>query len=329
MQMGKNSWLKIIALLVIVLVSGLIHRVFIYPKIAKQEAWLIDLTHRRIGHHASVVYFSASPNSAVAPDDTLQKTIHQFASEALPFSITAIDTGALHAGIFLKILERIPPTKLPKLVVVDLNIRSFGANWLHSNLENALQRNFVYWNKRPSVLNHFLAATKWYDYRSPAEHIRAIEYEEKFEKLPFPFPQSSIKHWVNNLAADKPNREQAATFIRHFGFLIKPGNDQLNNYQQLIQWSKQHGVKLIFLMLPENIEGMKEVVGEELSDLVSLNAKFLNHYFRKQGQVVIDLHNALGKEQFFEQFPTEHYRSAGRKMVGEAIAAWINEKLSK
>lgn len=325
MNRVKYISIRLMILALILIIAEVFHRTFIYPKIKKDEGWLQTLVENKTKNKADVYYFSASPNQASANDESDKRFISAIANESSKLKISSVDTGAIHAGIFYKILNHLPKNKYPKAIVMDLNIRSFGVNWIHSNLENALQRNFVYWNQRPSIVNHFLAATKWYDYKSPAEHLRAIEYEEKFGQLPYSKNHSTIKKWVDSLFKTKQYSEEGKLMIQQFAFEIKRNNEQLKNYDLIVKWANRHQIPLIFVILPENVQRMEQLAGKELSDLVSKNAHFLlNHYNGKNVQV-LDLHKLVDKDQFFEFFPTEHYRSKGRIIVGTAIANEINK----
>ena len=306
-------------------IAGLLHEFFIYPDIKKSEGWLQGLAERQLNKHPDVLYFSSSPNKACAPQDVDRRFISQMVQDSIYLKLEPIDTGAIHAGIFYSILQKIPKDKYPKVLVVNLNIRSHGNNWIHSNLENSLQRNMVYWNNRPGIINHLLASCKYYDYKTPMEHLRAIEHAEKFGELPFTGSHRTIKKWCDSLFRASDNPDEGMTMIRHFGFKIDANNIQLKHYELIAEWAKKRNIPLIFVLLPENVERMRELVGQDLHTLVGKNAQFLNTHFTKKGVTVINLWNAAGKDVFFEAFPTEHYSSVGRSKVASEIARTINE----
>lgn len=324
MKTLKYICYRLLLLAALILCAELLHQKFVYPTILKKESWIQELTARKLSNSPKAIYFSASPNAAYPHDDTSTYSISQFASQAMSFPLSSLDTGAFHAGIFYKILTKLTPQQRPEILVVDLNIRSFGANWIHSNLENSLQRNFVYWNMNLSIVNHLFAATKWYDYVSPAEHIRAIEYEEKFRKLPLKKEHSSIKNWLMDYRQSTSYSELGESFIRFFAFKIDKENEMLQNYDKLTHWAKINHIPLVYVVLPENMQTMNELIGAELTQLIHQNATYLTSRYTQENCYVLDLHDKLQKEQFFESFPTEHYRSAGRKMIGSKIAEKIN-----
>lgn len=314
---------RITMIVLFIIIAGILHQFFIYPEIKRTEGWLQELAERQLAKDPEVLYFSSSPNKACAPFDSDRRYISQMVQDSIDLHLEPIDTGAIHAGIFYSILKKIPKEKYPKILVVNLNIRSHGNNWIHSDLENSLQRNLVYWNNRPGFLNHLQASVKYYDYKSPMEHAREIERAEKFDQLPFGGSHQTIKKWCDSLFRATSNPDEGMTMIRHFGFQITKENVQLKRYDKIVDWARERNIPLIFVLLPENVEKMSDLVGPDLKSLVGRNAEFLNSHFTKRGVKVINLWDAAGKEVFFESFPTEHYSSVGRSKVASEMAKSI------
>lgn len=287
------------------------------------------LAEKQLVKNPDIIYFSSSPNKALGPDDTDRRFISQMIQDSIDLHLEAIDTGAIHAGIFYSILKKIPRHQLPKMLVVNLNIRSHGANWIHSGLENSLQRNFVYWNNNPGVINHLVASAKWYEYKSPAEHQRGIEYGEKFLELPFGGSHRTIKIWCDSLFSVNKDSEEGLTMIRNFAFTIDENNVQLKRFDMITAWARENKIPLIFVILPENVEKMGKLVGPNLPELVQRNAVFLEKRYKKRGAHVLNLYDKAPEDIFFESFPTEHYRSQGRATVASAIAREIRKIQTK
>lgn len=316
---------RIVWLLLIAVFASVLHEKYVYPSIKKNEGWIQGLAEKQLNKSPDILYFSSSPNKALGPDDTDRRFISQMIQDSIDLQIEAIDTGAIHAGIFYSILKKIPKHQQPKILVVNLNIRSHGANWIHSGLENSLQRNFVYWNHNPGVINHLIASTKWYEYKSPAEHRRAIEYSEKFLELPFGGSHRTIKTWCDSLFRVNKDSEEGMTMIRHFAFEINEENIQLERFDLITAWAKENKIPLIFVILPENVEKMERLVSPDLSNLVKKNALYLEDRYSKKGVHVLNLFDKAPEEIFFESFPTEHYRSPGRAIIASAIAKEIRK----
>lgn len=329
--MNKVTYIltRILFIAIIIIAGGVFHEYLLYPDIKQNEGWLQEMTEKRLNEKPDVIYMSSSPNQALGPDDTDRRFISQMISDSISLKLKAIDTGAIHAGIYYQILNKIPKEKYPSVLVVNLNIRSHGNNWIHSDLENSLQRNMLYWNDNPGIVNHLIASLKYYDYKSPVEHQRAIEYAEKFAELPFGGSHKTIKKWCDSLFLATKDSEEGITMIKHFGFLIDENNIQLARFDKIAEWTRKNNIELIYVILPENIQKMERLAGKDLRDLVGKNADFLYRRYTKKGVKVINLWDKADENIFFESFPTEHYRSPGRAVVASEVAKAINEISTK
>jgi hypothetical protein len=317
---------RLIGFVLILLIGSIIYQFTIYPSIKKSEGWLQHLAERQLEKNAEILYFSSSTNKAFGPNDTDQRSIVQIVQDSIQHKVVSIDTGAIHCGIFYEILQRIPQNQLPKKIIIDLNVRSFGNNWIHSGLENSLQRNLVYWNSYPGVINHLRASMKVYNYQSPAEHHRAIEYGEKFAELPFGNSHTTIKKWCDSVFKVSKTPEEGMTMIRHFGHFIDEKNSMLRNVDLIVEWGKKQHIPIVFIILPENVHRMEFLVGNDLRKLVEQNTDFLQKRYSTKNVHVINLVDDLDETVFFESFPTEHYTSVGRKHIAQKMIEVINSK---
>jgi len=317
---------RLIGLLLILIVGSVIYQFTVYPNIKKSEGWLQKLAETPLQKNAEILYFSSSTNKAFGPSDIDQRSIMQIVQDSIRQKIVSIDTGAIHCGIFYEILKRIPENQAIDRIIIDLNIRSFGNNWIHSGLENSLQRNLVYWNNYPGVLNHLRASLKMYNYQSPAEHNRAIEYGEKFTQPPFGNSHGTIKKWCDSLFKTTDAPDEGMTMIRHFGHFIDEKNSMLRNVDLIVEWCRKRNIPIVFVILPENVKRMEHLVDKDLRELVEQNAAFLQKRYSNKSVEVINLASDLEETVFFESFPTEHYTSIGRKHIAQKMIERINSK---
>jgi hypothetical protein len=322
----KYIFYRLSGVILIVVIGSVIYQFTIYPQIKKSEGWLQELAENKLDKHASIYYFSSSTNKSTAPIDSDKRSIVEIVQSVVGQKITSIDTGAIHCGIFYEILKKIPESQSIDKIIVDLNVRSFGNNWIHSGLENSLQRNLIYWNNYPGVYNHLRASLKMYNYQAPAVHIRAIEYGEKFTKIPFRKPHNTIKNWCDSLFNIPNHNEAGLEMIKHFGHFIDEKNPMLENADLIVEWCKKRSIPLVFIILPEDVSKMRRLVGEDLASLVEKNADFLEKRYSSKSVEVINLVNDLDENVFFESFPTEHYKSFGRKYVAQKMIEIINVK---
>ncbi|MBI1836078.1 MAG: hypothetical protein HYR91_02310 [Flavobacteriia bacterium] len=310
-----------------IILLGWIYQKWFYVETLNKEGWLKKIGDTSFSKKANILYFSASPNASFPESDTDRRSIH----EKIQFylnnnTIEALDTGAIHAGIFLHALQQLPQDYKPKIILMDLNLRSFGKMWIHSGLENSLQRNLVYWNNYPGLYNRIKASLKNYPYLPLHEREALINYSEKFDVLPFKKACYTIKKWVDSLNFRADHYDGIGReFVRNFGFQINESNEMLKNYREVVAFCKLQKLKLVFLILPENIESMRKNSGENLVKLCDKNIKYLKFQFKNIP--IIDLSNKLNSSYFYETFPTEHYNQEGREIVAKCVGTYF-KKLS-
>ncbi len=316
----KYISIRLTIIILMVVGIGCIHQFTVYPTLLKEEGWLKEFAMRRTQNKADILYLSSSPNNASAPSDKDQSSISSMVESGLKnMRINAIDTGAIHAGIFLEILKRLPSERIPDKLIIHLNLRSFGPQWYHSDLENSLQRNLLYWNNYPGIINHLRAALKNYQFISNQERTSLIQYEEKFNHLPFGRSHQTIKKWCDSLWLESPNNMYAFQQIRHFGFQIKENNPTLQNYLEIVRWCIKNNKEVTLVLLPENVHAMNKNIDQDLFNLTITNSEFLVDQFQQQNCTVLNLCDDLTPSHFFEDFPTEHYDFEGRKHIAQQL----------
>ncbi len=321
---------RILVLLVFAVIISIFYEYFLYPKTIQTEGWLKTMGKNTFSKKPDIIYFSASPNAAYFERDLDKRSIAQKIQSYLKVDkIEAMDTGAIHAGIFLHALQQMPSDYKPKLIVMDLNLRSFGNMWIQSGLENGLQRNLVYWNNYPGIINRIRASLKNYSYIPYHERSELIQYDEKFKKLPFKDSCQTIKKWTDSIR-NKPSFDPiGAEMVIHFGFKIDKKNQMLLEYDKIVKYCTSKQIPIIFLILPENLEGMSLKAGEKLKKLCIQNVTFLQKHFSKTNAQVINDVDMLNASYFFEDFPTEHYKSDGREQVAKSVSKQLKNKLIK
>jgi hypothetical protein len=317
---------RLLLIISFIILIGLIYQNWFYSKTLRSEGWLKKIGENSFSKKADILYFSASPNASYPSTDKDQRSIHEkIQSKLNNFSIEALDTGAIHAGIFLHALKQLPKNYRPKIVLMDLNLRSFGKMWIHSGLENSLQRNLTFWNNYPGLFNRIMASLKSYSYIPLHEREALISYSQKFDVLPFKDSCKTIKRWVDSLNNRIDHSDDIGQeFVRNFGFQITKKNEMLKSYDEIVKLCRNKNIKLIFLVLPENIETMSLKSGKELENLCHRNIIFLKNHFR--GTPIIDLSFELNSSYFYEAFPTEHYNQFGREFIADKVVKFVQKK---
>ena len=160
--MYKKIALRAIILLLILVAINLLYKWFFYERDLQEHSDIINLV-RAVPEDANIVYLGESSNTNSRDDDKEKRSISSFISDHYPgLGVYDITKPAAHAGTFKALLENIPDESNLETVIVTLNLRSFNAQWIYSNLETSLQKSVVLIKKNPPLLNRFLLSFKAY-----------------------------------------------------------------------------------------------------------------------------------------------------------------------
>jgi len=277
---------------------------------------------------ADVLYLSASSNFGASDgSEAFPKKISELLGDALPETVRveAINKPASHLGVFCGYLALLPEDAEAETLVVTVNLRSFGPDWVHSELETALNQAAIFYNQRPPILNRLLLSLKAYDDSSIEERQAQRKAAWDHDPLPFDAPQNIVTSWC---AVEKwgdwrnPKRQLADQFIKQYGFVLKENNERVKDLRRLITMASERQKTLILHILPENIQTAEYLVGDDLSGLMRKNALWLmNTFSGKHVQWVNNL-ELLDDTHFRDRdFPTEHYDAEGRRRIAERIRA--------
>jgi hypothetical protein len=288
----------------------------------------------KAGENADVLYLGESSNYSFAPADTEKKSISEFTADFFPaLRFTAIDTGAVHAGIYKKWIQYLDSKSKVSTIIVTMNLRSFGAGWIHSELETALQKSVVLLENRPALVNRFFLSLKAYDNKNEEE--RKKEYLEKWksEKIDFPFPFrfTTVRQWDDAIANggiknekgewDMKKIELAAHYVKSYAFTIREDNPRVKDFDAIAEYCRANNKKIVLHLLAENLEYADSLVGKELVWLMKNNRDFLVKRYQSKGVMVVDnLQNVSGKDFIDQDWTTEHYVQRGRKQVAKVLA---------
>lgn len=318
--------LRIAVLLVAVLCMNWLYKGTMLIRYADDAA--DQLYHMHKSYNADVLYFSESSNFSKFPGDEQDpRRISMFIGDFFPAQqVQHMNKPASHAGIYLDLLDLIPEEAELKVLVVTMNLRSFGAGWIHSTLETSLQQQAVFYNTRPPLLNRFLVSLNYFDNAPPAEREKQMLAQWASDPLPYPFPHDNVQNWC---AEDKwggytPARSLADQYVKQYAFVIGENNPRIQDFDAIVEWAEERDVHLVFNILAENMEWADSLIGTDLTDLMKGNRDFLVARYEGMGVPVVDNLEKVPARFFVDKdFPTEHYNDIGRKI----IAANVSEKL--
>lgn len=341
--MYKKIAFKVILLFIVLVIINAVYSKWFYEDDIQQHSDIINLV-RDIPNEADIIYLGESSNVSFRGDDLDKRPISAFIGDYFPeLNTYDITKPASHAGIYKVLLEKISTENQVQTVIVTLNLRSFNANWIYSELETPLQKSLVLIKPYPPLYNRFMLSFKGYDIKSESEREQQFKRKWKRDKfhLPFEFQFQNVIEWdywmahsgikdsVGNI--DQKKTELACHYIKTYGFQIDTTNNpRIKDFDEIIKLAHKRGWNLVFNLLAENTEKAKELVGDDLIYMINENVKILESYFQNRGIKVVNNLNVVEDEQFIDQdWTTEHYAEKGRKTiaknVAEALRTWHNE----
>lgn len=286
-------------------------------------------------HTADVLYFGESSNFTAAERDSSKQSISELLAEMHPeLVIKSISKGAIHASTFKTLITRIDHQSKVKTVIVTMNLRSFGINWIESELETNLSRAEILYSTYPPIIKKFLLTFKAYDNTPLFKRKGIIKAHYKGDKFKLTNQDfTSVYEWDKfmydqgvpdaNGNKDPEKTDIACHFIKNYAFVIDENNPRIKDFDAIVQLCKEKNLKLIFHLLPENHERAAELCGTDLDELIEKNVSFLKNRYQKES-VFISNYDLLPDSVFIDrQWPTEHYNFMGRYSIARRISSML------
>lgn len=291
---------------------------------------------------ADVLYFGESSNTSFNPfTDTLTYSIAEFLQQYLPdVKVRDITHSAYHPGMFLALMELIPETARVKTIVVTMNIRNCGPAAIHTTLEPYMQKQKVYYSNRMPLLSRIYLSMKFYDNRDSMERERLKL--EAWRTWDIQYPGARYRHahardWFDapkfpgeDTAGDaRRKRILADDYIKAFAFVLREDNPRIGQFDDMVKLAAKRGWKLVFNIVPENMEYARLLLGEDLAHLIRYNRDYLTKRYRKQGVEVVDNLELARGQEFTDQFwTTEHFNGRVRRACARNLATALAGKNS-
>ncbi len=339
---------RVLLLAALLVVFNFIYVKFFWEKDLQEHSEIINLV-RDVQYKSDILYLAESSNASKGANDLYKESISQFIAGYYPdLRVGRIDKNAAHAGIFKVLLKQVPENDTNvKVVIVTLNLRSFGADWINSKLETALQKSTVLLRTKCPLYNRFILSFKGYDKKTEKERDKKRLYDWGHTELKFPhsFPYTNVNAWDYAIAqkgiTDKDGQRNddlttlACHYVKSYAFQIDTiSNPRIKDFNEIVKIARKRGWKLVFNLLAENTERGQELVGNELTWLMRQNRDLLVNYYTRKGVVVVDNLEAVHDVDYIDQnWTTEHYMEHGRiaiaKNVANALKAFYPEKYTE
>ena len=329
MNIVKKIGLRLGLLTLIVSISNSVYKFTFYQSDILENGNLLQKLETGL-NSSDILLFSSSPNRAHPLTDVDTRSISKIIDDNLPkLTLTAIDTGAIHAGVFKKIINLIPKYSNLKYIIVNMNYRSFGIGWIMSDLENSIAKQSVFYSNYLPIINRLLQGLNYYKAIPNSERQQLMISSWKNSNLPFPPPKNTVQKWCG---VEKwgdwtdPKRNLADHFIKNYAFVLNKDNIRVKDFDEIVDVVKNKNIQLIFNILGENIEKTNYLVDTDLTDLMIQNKNYLIKRYSKQGVIIVDNFNLIPDSCFYEKnFPTEHYTYIGREIIAKNIVQTIND----
>ncbi|MDD2964808.1 MAG: hypothetical protein PHQ65_09270 [Bacteroidales bacterium] len=337
--MLKQIFIKFALLTVLLIFLGVVYQKWFFEGDLQKHSEIINLI-RNVPDSAAVIYLGESSNITYRANDIDKRSISAFLGDYFPsLLVTDVTKPAAHAGVYKVLLDQFSDFESGKIVVVTMNLRSFNAQWIYSNLETALQKSMVLLQPYPPFFNRFLLSFKAYDIKTDAERtnqFKAQWVKDEFH-LPFKFSYRNVADWDNAYALkgfrdssgaiNSKLTELGCHFIKAYGFQIDTAsNPRIRDFNHIVDWAQKHNQILVFNLMPENVQLASKLVGDTLVYMIKENMQLLVDYYKRKGVVVVNNGMVVPSDQFVDQdYPTEHYAQAGRRIVARNVADAIKK----
>ncbi|MDX2174173.1 MAG: hypothetical protein SFY56_13810 [Bacteroidota bacterium] len=333
--MIKKISIRILGLLLVIVVLNYLYTYTLFKKDLKDKCpQALEIIQTQ--NSTDIYYFGESSNNTTLSTDSIKNSISEITNFFFPnLKITTIDTPAVHAFIYKRWLSQINTSKkLPKAIIVTLNLRSFNSTWINSSLETPLQESMVLLRPYPNIINRFALSLQVFDNKTEQEREKIMLTDWDTSKLifPFNFKYRTVRQWDYSTnfesfykKADGNKDEEktilACHYIKAYAFNLGDNNPRIKDFDEINNWCSKNKIKLYLNLLAENVGYADSLVGRELVYLIKQNRDYLFKRYSKDNCTVIDnLELVNGKEFIDQNWTTEHYSYKGRMIIAKNLA---------
>jgi hypothetical protein len=291
-----------------------------------------------IHRDTEVLYIGESSNSSYRSEDLDKRSIGQFLDGHFPETqIQDITRPASHMGIYHDMLASIPQEIAPKILVITCNLRSFNAQWIHSDMETPLRKSMVLLAEGPPLWNRARLSFKDYEINTSKEQEHRVMDQWAAQDLG-PFTDAKFQNviqWDRHIAETGIKNEEgmrdeektllATHYVKAFAFVIDTvDNPRIADIENVLNLCEQRGYVPVMNILAENVDKAQELIGDDLYRLMKKNEEILLKFFADRGIRVINNLESVRDPEFTDQdWTTEHYSQKGRMTIADNIAEEI------
>lgn len=335
MEILKKIIIRILALSLFLCIANFLYTNTQWKEDTLQHADLLDSIAVK-QNNTDVLYLSSSSNYFRPPTDTTTTTISQYLNLNYPsLRINSIHKGYMHSGIFYSILENIPVASPIRTIIVSVNLRSFGAFWVYSDVEsNYSAQQLLMQPNYPPLLKRFLLSLNYFDNKSKKERESQFLTSwstDTLKSLRSDFPYKTVIDWDHAIAKSNKYKNYdgsinykatafACNIVKAFAFEINDNHPRVKDLDKIVELSKKRDWNLIFHILPEDIEKADKMIGPEIPFLLNQTKNFLIQRYSGENFDFINNLVLLDASHFYEKYPTEHYNASGKIKIAKKLA---------
>ena len=331
----KKLLTRIVMVLAMLLILNWVYSQWFFEKDLRKHSDIVELSWQVVDDSCRIIYLGESSNNNFGKEEVSHRKISDFTSDYFPtVKMGDLTKSAGHAQTYYYMLKHVPASSAVETVVVTMNLRSFGPNWIYSRLESALRKQLVLLEDYPPLVNRFVLAFKAYPIKTEDEWVELIYWHRRHDPLNFPyeFPFDNNYAWDSavgwhGLRDAEGNRDQEMTelachYIKSYGFQITDNNPRVKDFDAIVQLCRERGWNLVFNLMAENVEKANALVGDDLMFLIQRNREYLlNRYGHLDSVTIVDNLDLVPDAEFIDQnWTTEHYYEYGRRLIAHHLA---------
>jgi lysophospholipase L1-like esterase len=289
------------------------------------------LEHSLAAEH-EVLFFGDSVSYWVAGDDTDKRTLVELLQDKLTLTeIGHIRNGAMHAGVFLPLFEKVMThSHEPALVIIPINLRSFSLEWD--------QRPEYQFSKATFLIRY--GDTWWFRYFArPLTAYGVLNLQpvsqSDYDRMPVfvgDVQQGHVRDYLGS-TYKKPTEDKIRNIIAfQYMYSLEPDHRKLAQIEQIVRLAGQSKTNILFFITPIDVEAGTSHLGEAFRKQVDANLTTLRKRLDQMGAQYIDLATKFPTELFdYNGYPNEHLNQEGRHRLAKRLAATIkrNDLLTK
>lgn len=324
----------------VLLALEFVYRFTFYPKDLREHCSLMAISQIPVQEHAQIIYLGESSNKTYRNGESDTAHISEMIAAQMPeYRFGHLTKDAAHAGIYYDILRNIPPNNEIHTVILTVNMRSFSSEWIYSNLENSFHEQQVFMRRGPALWRRLQLDLK--SYETWTEEERGELVIEGFKKQTFDcgptIPYHNAFDWDHFLGGEawlphgrrfsRDSISLACHHIKNFAYTLDEDNVRIKDLDKIVKLCKKRNWRLVFNILPDNFDQIKDMVGDELVTLMRQQNTYIIDRYTAKGVLVVNNENLARDEDFIDRdFPTEHYGANARHAIADHIAQQMRQQ---